>query len=51
MVELLLENGADPNAKVGGFSPLFYSKQMNEQMNLIADPKIETLLRKYGGHD
>ncbi|MGA9669389.1 MAG: ankyrin repeat domain-containing protein [Terracidiphilus sp.] len=38
MVELLLANGADPNAR--GSSLLRYS----------SDPKIEALLKKYGAH-
>jgi ankyrin repeat protein len=51
MVELLLANGADPNTKVGARSPLYYSKQMNYLTNQISDPKIEALLRKYGGRE
>ena len=43
MVELLLANGADVNHKVGGFTPLHAAKQS-------FDPKIEALIRKYGGH-
>jgi len=41
MVELLLANGADVNYKIGGFSALHYA----------SNPKIEALLKKYGGHE
>jgi ankyrin repeat protein len=51
MVELLLANGADPNHKVGGFTPLHFAKQMHYETNQISDPKIEALLIKYGGHE
>jgi ankyrin repeat protein len=51
MVELLLANGADANYKVGGFSLLHYAKQDNYLANEFSDPKIEALLKKYGGHD
>jgi ankyrin repeat protein len=51
MVELLLANGADPNHKVNGFSLLHYANQMNYLTNKISDPKIEELLKKYGGHE
>jgi ankyrin repeat protein len=51
MVELLLANGADPNHKVGGFTPLYFAKQMYYETNQISDPKIEVLLKKYGGHE
>jgi ankyrin repeat protein len=51
MVELLLANGADPNHRVGAFTPLHYAKQMNYETNQISDPKIEALLVKYGGHE
>jgi len=50
MVELLLANGADPNHKVGGFTPLYFAQQMYYDTNEISDPKIEALLKKYGGH-
>jgi ankyrin repeat protein len=51
MVELLLANGADPNHKVGGFTPLHFAQQMYYESNQISDPKIEALLKKYGGHE
>jgi ankyrin repeat protein len=51
IVELLLANGADPNHKVGGYTLLHYAEQMNYQINQISDPKIEELLKKYGGHE
>jgi ankyrin repeat protein len=51
MVELLLANGADPNHKVGGFTPLYFAQQMYYDTNQISDPKIEALLKKYGGHE
>jgi ankyrin repeat protein len=41
IVELLLANGADPNQKVGGFTPLHYA----------SSSKIEALLKEYGGHE
>jgi ankyrin repeat protein len=44
MVDLLLASGADPNHKVGGYTPVHYSYQ-------TSDPKIEALIRKYGGHE
>jgi ankyrin repeat protein len=51
MVELLLTNGADPNHKVYGWSLLHFAKQMNYVTHQISDPKIEELLKKYGGHE
>ena len=51
MVELLLASGADVNHKVGGFTVLHYSRLDNYLTNQISDPKIEALIRKYGGHD
>jgi ankyrin repeat protein len=50
VVELLLANGADPNAKVEGFSLLYYAKQDNYLTHQFPDSKIEALLKKYGGH-
>lgn len=44
MVELLLANGADVNYKVRGFTPLRYAK-------LSDQPKMEALVKKYGGHE
>ena len=41
MVELLLANGADVNYKFSGFAALHYA----------SNPKIEALLKKYGGHE
>jgi ankyrin repeat protein len=41
MVELLLASGADANYKVRGYTPLHYAN---------SDPKIEALLKKYGGY-
>jgi hypothetical protein len=41
IVELLLANGADANRKVRGFTPLHYAS---------SDPKMEALIKKYGGH-
>jgi cytohesin len=51
MAELLLANGADANHIVLGRTPLDYAKQVNYSTNQISDPKIEALLKKYGGHD
>jgi ankyrin repeat protein len=50
MVELLLTNGADANQKVLGFTPLDYAKRQLYSTNQISDPKIEALIKKYGGH-
>jgi ankyrin repeat protein len=44
MVELLLENGADVNYRMGGWTALSWAKAGS-------DPKIEALLIKYGGHE
>jgi ankyrin repeat protein len=41
IVELLLANGADVNYKFQGYPPLHYA----------SNPKIEALLKKYGGHE
>ena len=46
MVEVLLAGGADPNRKVGNFTPLRAAKLIND-----FDPKIEALIIKYGGHE
>jgi len=51
MVALLLASGADANQKVGGFTPMYYAKQENYNTGKISDPKIEELLKKYGGHE
>ena len=51
MVELLLANGADVNYRMGGFTALHFAKQDNYLTNQISDPKIEELLKKYGGHE
>ena len=49
IVELLLANGADPNAKVEGFSLLYYAKQDNYLTHQFPGSRIEMLLKKYGG--
>jgi cytohesin len=46
MVELLLASGADPNRKAGNFTPLQCAKQISD-----FDPRIEALIREYGGHE
>jgi ankyrin repeat protein len=51
MVELLLANGADVNYRMGGFTVLHWANQDNYLVNQISDPKIEALLKKYGGHE
>jgi ankyrin repeat protein len=51
MVELLLANGADPNHEVLGRTPLDYARQEIYAVHQISDPKIEALLKKYGGHE
>jgi hypothetical protein len=51
IVEILLANGADPNYKVLSFTPLHYARQDLYLMNQISDPKIEALIKKYGGHE
>jgi ankyrin repeat protein len=51
MVELLLANGADVNYRMGGFTALHFAKQDNYLVNQISDPKIEALIKKYGGRE
>jgi ankyrin repeat protein len=51
MVELLLANGAEVNHKVRGFTVLHFARQENYLTNQISDPKIEALIKKYGGHE
>jgi len=51
MVELLLASGAEVNHKVRGFTVLHFARQDNYLTNQISDPKIEALIKKYGGHE
>jgi hypothetical protein len=51
MVKLLLENGADANYRVRGFTAMYYANQDIVSTKQYSDPKIEALLKQYGGHD
>jgi ankyrin repeat protein len=51
MVKLLLASGAEVNHKVGGYTVLHYARQDNYVTNQISDPKIEALIKEYGGHE
>jgi ankyrin repeat protein len=51
MVSLLLENGAEVDHKVGGYSPLHWAEYVNETTRKFSDPKIVETIKSYGGHE